>query len=145
MRIRRDDILYPTNLYTGIAVAIIYCFVFWKFSNLGRFRIPLFFYSVMIQLAFLGLFAWMNNRFRANEHFSHNYVDLYGDGIVLFYFLLVMPLLGALWVHTYKGIEKLNFGKMAGLAIMGMFIVFCLICSIIGFYLHVFFYYGFAP
>lgn len=106
---------------------------------------PFFLYSVMIQLVFLGLFAWMNNRFRANERFSHDYVDLYGDGIVLFYFLMVVPLLGALWIHTYKGVEKLNFGKMTGVALMGIFIIFGLIFAIIGFYLHVFFYYGFAP
>ncbi|WP_298828801.1 hypothetical protein [uncultured Planococcus sp.] len=132
-------------MYIGIALAVIYCFAFWKFGNLGRFRIPLFIYAVIIQFLFLILFAWTNNRFRTDESFSREYVNIFGNGIILFYFLMVVPLLAALWVHTYKGVEKLEVGKISRWVMIGIFIVFTLISSTIGFYLHVFFYYGFAP
>lgn len=144
-RLRRDFIFYPENLYTGIAAAIIYCFIFWKLRNLGRYRIPLFFYAAIIQLAFLGLFAWTSMRFREDESFSRDYVDTFGNGIILFYFLMLVPLLVGLWIHTYRGIGKLEVGKAAHIIMMGMFVAFCLMVSVIGFYLHLFFYYGFAP
>lgn len=98
-----------------------------------------------MQLSFLVLFAWTSSRFQTDESFSRDYVDAFGDGIILFYFLMVVPLLTALWIHTYKGIRKLEVGKLTQVAMIGMFVVFTLIFSVIGLYLHVFFYYGFAP
>ncbi|PSL41033.1 hypothetical protein B0H99_103167 [Planomicrobium soli] len=136
---------YSFNLIVGLCIAIVYCFIFWKLRNLGKYRMPMFFYAVAMQLAFLSSVAWMEHSFKVDESFALKYAVAFGDGVVIFYFLLVVPLVVSLWIQVYKEIWKLEVGKMSKVIMMAMFVLHCLIVSFIGLYLHVFFYYGFAP
>lgn len=126
-------------------MAVIYCFIFWKLGNLGKFRRPLFAYAVVVQLAFLIFFAGMENAFKGDLNFANNYTDAFAIGIIVFYFLMVIPFVIALGVHLYKGTQKLAISRMAKGIMMILFIGFSLFFSVIGFYFHFIFYYGFAP
>lgn len=142
---RGAPIFYPTNVITGILVAIIYCFIIWNLRNLGKFRLPLFAYAVGIQLAFLTLYTWMINSFEGDLNFANNYTNAFAISIMVFYFLMVVPFVIALGIHIYKGIKKLEITRTAKGIMITLFIVFSLTFSVTGFYLHVFFYFGFAP
>lgn len=122
-----------------------YCFVFWKLSNLGRYRIPLFIYAVVMQSAFLISYVWFTHYFRTAESVDRDYFDVFANGIFVFYFLLMIPLVAALCIHTYKGIQKLAIGKASKIIMMILFVFLCLVISVFGVYAHFFFYYGFAP
>lgn len=138
-------IFYPESLYIGITAAIVYCFIFWNLYNLGKYRLPLFFYAVAVQSVFLLSYGWVNNYFKRAESLKREYVDMFGDGIVLFYFLLAIPFTCSLWIQAFQGIRKLKIDKTAKLFLFVLFALLSIIFAVIGFYLHVFFYYGFAP
>jgi hypothetical protein len=146
LAIRRGvHMFYPFNLYVGIFIAIFYCFIFWKMRNLGKYRIPLFVYAVVMQFSFLASFAWFVNSIRADASLSREDIDAFFDGVFIFYFLLVVPFMISLIIQTCKGIWKLEVEKASKIIMMIIFILPCLVVSVIGLYLHVFFYYGFAP
>lgn len=126
-------------------MAIIYCFILWKLSTLGKFRVPLFLYGVIVQLSFLILYAWVNNSFKGDINFSREYANAFGMGIIVFYFLMIVPFFIALGIHIYKGVRKLEITGTSKVVMMIIFTFFCLVFSVTGFYLHLFFYYGFAP
>lgn len=106
---------------------------------------PMFFYAVVIQSVFLLSFGVIGNYFRSTQSLKREYVDMFGDGIVVFYFLLALPLLFSLWIQTFKGISKLEIDRNAKQIIFVLFVLCSVILGVIAFYLHVFFYYGFAP
>lgn len=138
-------IFYPFSFYIAIIIAIIYCFSFWTLRNLGKYRIPSFIYALVVQLAFLVLLFWMNNYIRTAESVNWDYYDVYGNWLSIFYFLMVVPLIIALWVQVYKGIWKLEVGKVTKVILMLLFVIVCLVFSVVGLYAHILFYYGFAP
>lgn len=105
----------------------------------------MFVYAVVIQLAFLVFFFWMSNYFRTTESLNRDYFDVFGNGLVIFYFLMVVPLAIALWVQVYKGIWRLDVGKAAKIVLMTLFVLMTLVVAFVGFYAHILFYYGFAP
>lgn len=74
-----------------------------------------------------------------------DYYDVFGNWLSIFYFLMVVPLIIALWVQVYKGIWKLEVGKVTKVILMLLFMIVCLVFSVIGLYAHILFYYGFAP
>ncbi|TAA69233.1 hypothetical protein [Planococcus salinarum] len=126
-------------------MAVIYCFIYWKLSNLGGFRKPLFAYAVVVQLSFLILYAWINNAFKGDINFSREWTDAYAIGIIIFYFLMILPFFIALGIHIYKGVGKLEITRTAKVTMMIIYTLFSLVFSVTGFYLHLFFYYGLAP
>lgn len=142
---RGVHIFYPTSLYVGILVALVFCFTLWKLHNLGKYRIPLFIYGVVMQSAFLISFAWIMNYFRTTESLNRDYYDVFGNGVIVFYWLLIVPFIVALCIQVYKGIWKLEVTKNSKIILLALFILLCLVVAGAGFYLHVFFYYGFAP
>lgn len=142
---RSAFIFYPITLYTGIIIAIGYCFIFWKLNNLGRYRIPLFSYSVVVQLSFLLLYAWMHYSFKDDINFAREYTGAFGIGIMVFYFLMIIPFFIALGIHTYKGIQKLEITKRSKGIMLALVLITSIVFSVTGFYMHLFFYYGFAP
>lgn len=87
----------------------------------------------------------MINSFEGDLNFANNYTDAFAIGIMAFYFLMVVPFVIALGIHIYKGTQKLAISRTAKGIMTTLFIVFSLTFSVPGFYLHVFFYYGFAP
>lgn len=137
--------MYPFSLYIGIGVAIIYCLIFWNMGNLGRYRIPLFVYAIVVQSAFLLYFFWTDQSSRTDDGMTQEQAFAFGDRIVLFYFFFAIPLILSLWIQMQKEIWKLEIDKKRKWIMMALFVVVCVIFSIIGFFAHVFFYYGFAP
>jgi len=113
--------------------------------NLEKFRIPLFIYGLVVQLSFLVFFFGMSRYFRTSDSVNRDYFDVFGNGLAIFYFLMVVPLAIALWVQVYKGIWRLDVGKVSKIIMMGLFVPVTLVISFVGFYAHILFYYGFAP
>ena len=105
----------------------------------------MFIYAVIVQLSFLAFFFGMSRYFRTSDSVNRDYFDVFGNGLIIFYFLMVVPLAIALWIQVYKGIWKLQIGKASKTIMMALFIVMTLVVSFVGFYGHVLFYYGFAP
>lgn len=146
LRVKRGVVIfYPFSFYIAIVIAIIYCFAFWTLRNLGKFRIPLFLYALVVQLAFLIFFFWMSNYFRTTESLNRDYYDIFLNWLGIFYFLMAIPLMVSLWYQTYKGIWKLEIGKASKTIMMVLFVIVCLILLVVGLYAHILFYYGFAP
>ncbi|MGM0896537.1 MAG: hypothetical protein ACQEV0_01480 [Bacillota bacterium] len=106
---------------------------------------PLFIYGLLVQLSFLAFFFWMSRYFRTDESVNRDYFDVFGNGLVIFYFLMVVPLAIALWVQVYKGIWRLQIGKVSKIIMMVLFVLMTLVVAFVGFYAHILFYYGFAP
>lgn len=139
---RGGNMFFPENFYLGILLAIIYCFVFWKLRSLGKVRIPVFIYSVVIQFIFLGYLYWYYSIAPVD---NDNINALFFNSIDVFYLLLAVPLFIALFVSMYKGIMQKEVTKSTKLVVIPLFTISFLIAAVIGFYLHVFWYYGFAP
>ncbi|OHX51145.1 hypothetical protein BB776_00745 [Planococcus salinarum] len=99
----------------------------------------------MVQLSFLILYAWINNAFKGDINFSREWTDAYAIGIIIFYFLMILPFFIALGIHIYKGVGKLEITRTAKVTMMIIYTLFSLVFSVTGFYLHLFFYYGLAP
>lgn len=142
---RGGPIFYPISLYTGILIALIYCVILWNLYGLGKYRLPLFIYGVVVQSTFLISFAWMMNYFRTTESLDRDYYDVFANGVMGFYGLLVVPFIIGLCIQTYKGIWRLDVTKASKIAMLVLFVLLCLFAAVIGFYVHFFFYYGFAP
>ena len=113
--------------------------------NLEKFRIPLFIYGLVVQLSFLVFFFGMSRYFRTSESVNRDYFDVFGNGLAIFYFLMVVPFVMALWVQVYKGIWRLDIGKFPKATMMVLFVLMTLVFAFVGFYAHILFYYGFAP
>ena len=113
--------------------------------NLGTFRIPLFIYGLVVQLSFLAFFFGMSRYFRASDSVNRDYFDVFGNCLIVFYFLMVVPFVIALWVQVYKGIWRLDIGKISKIIMMVLFVLVTLVAAFFGFYAHILFYYGFAP
>ncbi len=77
-------------------ITLIYCFILWKLHNLGKHRIPLVIYGVVMQSAFLMSFAWMINYFRTTKSFNRDHYDAFA-----FYGLLIIPFIAALCIQVY--------------------------------------------
>ena len=144
-RRRGVHIFYPYSLYTGILIALVYCFIFWKLHHLGKYRIPLVIYGVVMHSAFLISFAWMMNYFRTTESLNRDYYDVFATGLFTFYILLIVPFIVALCIQVYKGIWKLEATRNSKIVLLALFILLCLVVSVVGYYAHFIFYYGFAP
>lgn len=114
-------------------------------GNLGRYRIPLFIYAILVQLVFLLYFFWADQSSRSDDGMTQKQAFVFGDRIVLFYFFFAIPLILSLWIQMQKEIWKLEIDKKSKWIMMALFVMVCLIFAIIGLYAHVFFYYGFAP
>lgn len=95
--------------------------------------------------AFLLSLAWMVNYFRTTESPDRDYYDVFANGLVTFYFLLIVPFIIAMCIQVYKGIWKLEVTRNSKIVLFAMFIVLCLVVSVFGYYAHFIFYYGFAP
>lgn len=113
--------------------------------NLGKFRVPLFIYGLVVQLSFLAFFFGMSRYFRTSDSVNRDYFDVFGNGLAIFYLLMVVPFVVALWVQVYKGIWRLDIGKISKIIMMVLFVLMTLIVTFFGFYAHILFYYGFAP
>lgn len=87
----------------------------------------------------------MINSFEGDLNFANNYTDAFAIGIMVFYFLMVVPFVIALGIHIYKATQKLEINRTSKGIMMTLFTVFSVVFSVTGFYLHFFFYYGFAP
>lgn len=98
-----------------------------------------------MQSAFLISFAWMMNYFRTTESLNRDYYDVFGNGLVAFYCLLIVPFIVALCIQTYKGIRKLEIARNSKITMLVLFIFLCLVVSVVGYYVHLLFYAGFAP
>ncbi|ALS75792.1 hypothetical protein AUC31_11555 [Planococcus rifietoensis] len=132
-------------MYIAIIIAIIYCVVLWMLRNLGKFRVPLFIYGLVVQLSFLVFFFRMSRYFRTSDSVNRDYYDIFVNGLVIFYLLMVVPFVVALWVQVYKGVWRLDIGKISKITMMALFVLMTLIFTFFGFYAHILFYYGFAP
>lgn len=113
--------------------------------NLGKFRVPLFIYGLVVQLSFLVFFFRMSRYFRTSDSVNRDYYDIFVNGLVIFYLLMVVPFVVALWVQVYKGVWRLDIGKISKITMMALFVLMTLIFTFFGFYAHILFYYGFAP
>lgn len=105
----------------------------------------MFVYAVTVQLSFLAFFFGMSRYFRTSDSVNRDYFEVFGNGLIIFYFLMVVPLAIALWIQVYKGIWKLQIGKASKAIMTALFAVMTLVVSFAGFYGHMLFYYGFAP
>ncbi|MBU9671812.1 hypothetical protein KQ939_07845 [Planococcus sp. CP5-4] len=76
---------------------------------------------------------------------NRDYFDIFGNGLAIFYPLMVVPFVVALWVQVYKGIWRLDVGKVSKIIMMVLFVLMTLLVAFVGFYAHILFYYGFAP
>lgn len=76
---------------------------------------------------------------------NRDYYDIFVNGLVIFYLLMVVPFVVVLWVQVYKGVWRLDIGKISKITMMALFVLMTLIFTFFGFYAHILFYYGFAP
>ena len=106
---------------------------------------PLFIYGLLVQLSFLAFFFRMSRYFRTSESVNRDYYGVFVNGLFIFYLLMVVPFVLALWVQVYKGIWNLQVGQVSRVIMMVLFILMTLVVAFVGFYAHILFYYGFAP
>ena len=105
----------------------------------------MFIYGLVVQFSFLAFFFGMSRYFRTNDSVNRDYFDVFVNGLAILYLLMVVPFVIALWVQVYKGVWRLDVGKISKIIMMVLFVLMTLVVAFFGFYAHILFYYGFAP
>lgn len=135
--------LLTTKLFIAILLAIGYCFIFWKLTDLNRYRKPLFIYSISIQALFLIFFTSFTLFLKENQ--ANRGLEYFGLGLVIFYITIVSPLIVSLFVSIYKKMKKTNQLKGLGILVFLFLILLAIGITFVGYYIYILFYYGFAP
>lgn len=140
---------FPLNFLIGIILAIIYCWIFFKLTLPKWVKRKLLVYAITIQISFLTFFLYSlhftsslvlgsNEKFRRFEIFSY--------GLIFFYFLIYVPLFLALAYVIYKKVMSLlDYSLLTRylVILISLSLIFGLL--FLGFYVFIFFFYGFAP
>ena len=129
---------FPLNVIVSIILMFILNYfiyrIYIKRHLILKYTISISILFIVFLIVFTGILNTMN------------YINMFSYGIDIFYGLISVPFLGAVLIYSVKKIQSINwYPKWSKYLILIMSILINIVVLIVGYYLFVFIFYGFAP